>query len=338
MDSIQACILRVPECMLVVVLAEILRRIIQFASAYFQQRDITCRLPRDNKLLNRPLTSIFVVLVAVVHYSGSYTRVLFEMLSLLLPYCLIIHPLCVTEGKFEAIESNSIGAGLARSFFSFVENAVPDSEQCDPLDEYRKTKDTPMYKARVLRKCVILCPSSTFLIGRIGNRPGDVRNDLEKLGQSSKEATKEEKRQLYNCRNIEKVDDLIRREDKEEKKIHLHSLVSKEYKMTGLRRAVNWSVMSWKTSTETGGRDGQKQTTETFFSLLDNRPLNVLVSWYEDKLEKVAFEDYHNQCEIYVKTLEGLIKEANLEDKVHLHRFSENLSHKESLRKLQDLV
>ena len=59
-----------------------------------------------------------------------------------------------------------------------------------------------------------------------------------------------------------------------------------EYFISGQARKVNVSVVSWENETRTGDRR------ETKIGVLDNRPLNTLVSWKEDengKFDQVYF-------------------------------------------------
>ena len=58
-----------------------------------------------------------------------------------------------------------------------------------------------------------------------------------------------------------------------------------EYFISGQARKVNVSVVSWENETRTGDRR------ETKIGVLDNRPLNTLVSWKED--ENGKFDQVH---------------------------------------------
>ena len=58
-----------------------------------------------------------------------------------------------------------------------------------------------------------------------------------------------------------------------------------EYFISGQARKVNVSVVSWENETRTGDRH------ETKIGVLDNRPLNTLVSWKED--ENGKFDQAH---------------------------------------------
>lgn len=90
--------------------------------------------------------------------------------------------------------------------------------------------------------------------------------------------------------------------------------------------------MSWITKTGTG-----YESRETEIGVLDNRPLNALVSWKE--AESVSFGCFSNQYDIYMRTLQRLVIEKGLEDCLYLHRFEEQLSHfEESLNNLERSV
>jgi len=113
--------------------------------------------------------------------------------------------------------------------------------------------------------------------------------------------------------------------------MEIRPMMDCEYFISGQARKVNVSLVSWKNETRTGDRRENK------IGVLDNRPLNTLVSWKEG--ENVSFEGFSNQYDIYMRTLQRLVVEKGLEDSLYLHRFEEQLSHfEESLNNLEQNV
>merc|ERR1719317_744595 len=149
------------KSMLVIVGAELLRRLAQ--ACYLRWVELTTNYKsRDgNFVLNNALVVTFMGLGAVVTYMTDeiarrdvFSLIIIQSLVFSVPYCLFVHPKLIMEGKHEIFEANSIGAALARQFFSFVENAVliVGTDQ-DPLNQSH---------FKVVRRCqkwVILCPS-----------------------------------------------------------------------------------------------------------------------------------------------------------------------------------
>jgi len=330
----------VSKSMLSIIAVELVRRLTQYLRLAWIERTTTYRSRNDNFVFNDALVAAFVFLLIEVTVSTEkearrqvYINILIQAAVCSIPYCFLIHPKLIAEGKFEIFEKNSIGGAIARQFFSFVENAVNVvGTDMDPLNQSPFTSNA---EDRRLKKYVILCPSPKFLVGQVGNRSGDIRDDLELIEiKKGGDAGDKEVRKLHTCSNIAKVDRLIRREMEEEAKLEVYAIEGDDYQMTGKTRTKNFSVMSWSIKKES--RDFV-QTIRTHFCLLDNRPLNQLVQWFEHN-NGVSFEDFEVQFDIYVNTLGDLIEKAGLADKVYLHRFDGHLSQLESLKKLEKIA
>jgi len=226
-------------------------------------------------------------------------------------------------------ENNGIGAFQAVNFFSFVENAAELPRSGGKLKQGGQI--VPDGDIILKNKLVILFPSPKYLLGKgylsSEGTSADVRNLLEAEARERGDFS-EENRQLGLCSNIVKVDDISRYKKGEKPKMKIRPMVDCEYFISGQARKVNVSVVSWENETRTGDRR------ETKIGVLDNRPLNTLVSWKED--ENVSFEGFSNQYDIYMRTLQRLVVEKGLEDSLYLHRFEEQLSHfEESLNNLE---
>jgi len=335
--------------MLIITLIEIIRRLVSFLYLlWMKERSSNCSAGLPGVNINTFLKSengsvwlgyLFMGLAffTTTVYRWTFLDILTQSLICLVPYFVFHRCFITSPENLMSEENNGIGAFQAVNFFSFVENAAELPRSGGKLKQGGHDLDDST-EAALKTKLVILFPSPKYLLGKgylssegATDAGNDVRNLLEAEAKARGGDFSEENTQLGLCSNIVKVDDILRDRKGEKPKMEIRPMMDCEYFISGQARKVNVSLVSWKNETRTGDRRENK------IGVLDNRPLNTLVSWKEG--ENVSFEGFSNQYDIYMRTLQRLVVEKGLEDSLYLHRFEEQLSHfEESLNNLEQNV